>query len=238
MTGGGTPPGDRHEKEAIGPPGVPIAAYARPGPSVTPLSELTPQELGVRQSVVDSTFYVVRDLDAVLRKHLEEALKSDVPAIVAVTGPPLAGKSRTAYEAVMAEPALSGAEVIAPRNVEELARLLDPRVVPESPVPLVIWLDDLETIEGSDLGTSRSDLPPSQAGSLSAHKPRLDAVLPLIKLPRRFVAVATWTSLEDSIPGGYARLRDSSSRVFSSLVRLERSLTKPERERFLSAYPP
>src|SRR5919197_5323594 len=59
-----------------------------------------------------------------ISREIDEALRAAVAAghSVVVTGPPLAGKSRTALEAVKAE--ASDATLIAPRGPDELSALL------------------------------------------------------------------------------------------------------------------
>ena len=58
-----------------------------------------------------------------------------------VTGPRLAGKTRTAYEALVAE--LPDARVIAPRSAAAFARLLALEQPPELRDVSVLWLDGL-----------------------------------------------------------------------------------------------
>ena len=79
-----------------------------------------------------------------VEREIDEALHAAVAAgrSIVVTGPPLAGKSRTALEAVRAN--ASDATLIAPRGPDELKALLatDPRLHVPRP-RRILWLDDL-----------------------------------------------------------------------------------------------
>ncbi|HEX6023268.1 MAG TPA: hypothetical protein VFZ00_14830 [Solirubrobacter sp.] len=80
--------------------------------------------------------YVTREIDEAVRESVAAGCS------VVVTGPPLAGKSRTALEAVRA--VAPDATLIAPRGPDELKTLLaaDPRLhVPRA--HRILWLDDL-----------------------------------------------------------------------------------------------
>jgi hypothetical protein len=100
--------------------------------------EVDPYELGVDppRDPAEDLPYIARDADAELRESLRAA------PFVLVTGPRLAGKTRTAYEALVAE--LPDARVIAPRSAAAFARLLALEEPPELRDVSVLWLDGLD----------------------------------------------------------------------------------------------
>jgi hypothetical protein len=101
-------------------------------------AEANPQALGVFPHTrdVDAAAYVERDLDAAL----SQAASGSVPLVV--VGEPLAGKSRSALEAVRRKS--PEAPVVAPRDAQSLGQLLD-----QDPALAfgedgrVLWLDGL-----------------------------------------------------------------------------------------------
>jgi hypothetical protein len=99
--------------------------------------EADPYDLGVDppRDPAEDLPYIARDADAELRESLRTA------PFVLVTGPRLAGKTRTAYEALVAE--LPDARVIAPRSAAAFARLLALEEPPELRDVSVLWLDGL-----------------------------------------------------------------------------------------------
>jgi len=99
--------------------------------------EVDPYDLGVDppRDPAEDVPYIARDADAELRDGLRTA------PFVLVTGPRLAGKTRTAYEALVAE--LPDARVIAPRSAAAFARLLALEEPPELRDVSVLWLDGL-----------------------------------------------------------------------------------------------
>ncbi len=109
------------------------------------VSEVSPYELGVSRSTYapDDAHrndpYVDREVDGRLR----EAIRGREPPFVIVVGDSKAGKSRTLYEAVLAE--LPQAPLIVPAGTEAIGKLfsLDPPL-DLSPAPAVLWLDDLD----------------------------------------------------------------------------------------------
>lgn len=97
-----------------------------------------PQALGVFPPArdVDWNAYVERRIDG----DLSEAVSASSPLLL--VGPPLAGKSRTALQAVRRK--LGGARVVAPRNAHALRQLLE--LDPELAFDMserVLWLDGL-----------------------------------------------------------------------------------------------
>ena len=115
-----------------------LEASVRVWPLPSP-AESDPQALGVFPSArdVDADVYVERDLD----KTLERAVSGSAPLLL--VGPPRAGKSRTALEAVRT--ANGEARLLAPRNAHSLRRLLDmdPRLAFGEKDSPVLWLDGL-----------------------------------------------------------------------------------------------
>ncbi|MBA2344358.1 MAG: tetratricopeptide repeat protein [Rubrobacter sp.] len=109
------------------------------------VSEVSPYRLGTSRSTYapDDTHrndpYVHREVDARLR----EVISSHEFPFVIIVGDSKAGKSRTAFEAILAE--LPGAALIVPTNVEAIDKLfsLDPPL-DLHPAPAVLWLDDLD----------------------------------------------------------------------------------------------
>jgi hypothetical protein len=99
--------------------------------------EVDPYDLGVDppRDPAEDLPYIARDADAELHESLRTA------PFVLVTGPRLAGKTRTAYEALVAE--LPDARVIAPRSAAAFARLLALEEPPELRDVSVLWLDGL-----------------------------------------------------------------------------------------------
>jgi len=101
-------------------------------------NEADPQALGVFPPArdVDGEAYVERDIDS----DLATAISASFPTLV--VGAPLAGKSRTALEAV--RKAFGNARVVAPRNAYALRQLLelDPKLA-LGMKERVLWLDGL-----------------------------------------------------------------------------------------------
>jgi hypothetical protein len=103
--------------------------------------------------------YVSREIDAKLRAAITAGTS------VVVVGPPRAGKSRTALEAVRA--AASGAAIISPRGPDELRALLaaDPHLR-VARARRILWLDDLpqyvESLDQPALDRLPSYFPPPE----------------------------------------------------------------------------
>lgn len=126
-----------------------VTSYLALGPGrsgqLPRVSEVSPYRLGTSRSTYapDDAHrndpYVYREVDARLR----EAISRREPPFVIVVGDSKAGKSRTAFEAVLA--ALPAAALIVPTNTEALGKLfsLDPPL-DLRPAPAVLWLDDLD----------------------------------------------------------------------------------------------
>ncbi len=115
-------------------------------------AELSPYDLGAHptgEAADDATVlapYAARALDDELRRALAE------PGLVVVYGPPRAGKTRTAYEAV--RQACPQAALLVPEDADGLASVLArmDRLRPIVPAPYVLWLDELERfLPGIDL---------------------------------------------------------------------------------------
>jgi hypothetical protein len=104
-----------------------------------PLSDVDPVHLGAfpsRRDLGAEPPYVSRALDGDLRAALQPG------SVVLLHGPPLAGKTRTAFE--VARAALPDAHVIAPRSPGALSGLLAPETPVDAGGPArVVWLDDL-----------------------------------------------------------------------------------------------
>jgi len=125
-----------------------VTSYLALGPGrsgqLPRVSEVSPYRLGTSRSTYapDDAHrndpYVYREVDARLR----EAISRREPPFVIVVGDSKAGKSRTAFEAVLA--ALPAA-LIVPTNTEALGKQfsLDPPL-DLRPAPAVLWLDDLD----------------------------------------------------------------------------------------------
>jgi tetratricopeptide (TPR) repeat protein len=192
------------------------------------MREVGPRELGVRDSFVDSSTYVTRDVDGTLREMLAKAVSGDGPSVILLAGPSLAGKTRTAYEALVAEADLSESAVFAPRSLAELAQLSDPRVVLVAPPgPLFMWMDDLDRLREVD-----------------GRGLRLSALVQGL-LGRPVVVLGTLTERSDdprpgSSDSGLERgeiLGELISRGLVGVIRLERMLSAGELERLRAAYP-
>lgn len=96
-----------------------------------------PYDLGVdppRDPAADLP-YIARDAD-----HAARAAVAEAPFVL-VTGPRLAGKTRTAFEALVAE--RPDARVIVPRSASAFARLVSLEHPPELRDVTVLWLDGL-----------------------------------------------------------------------------------------------
>jgi TolA-binding protein len=115
--------------------------------------ELSAYELGTdreeiplpRGGVGRSEGYVERDRDGDLRQALVVAWGTGTPRMLVLRGPSKAGKTRTLFEAVAGEEELREAALLAPRDGEALARLLEPDGLPQLPSERVLlWLDDIE----------------------------------------------------------------------------------------------
>jgi tetratricopeptide (TPR) repeat protein len=194
-------------------------------------SEIGPYELGVRPSFVDSSVYVPRDIDRSLQEMLSLATREVEPRAIVLTGPPLAGKTRTAYEALVAEASLSQAVVLAPRTPTQIAQLLDPNAIRRAPPgPLVFWLDDLDRLEGIDeRGRRRHAL-----SILSALRRLGRAVLALGTLSER-----RDQKLDGAVPDPHREdLSHKLSRQgLARILRVEEQLSTDERERMHAVYP-
>jgi hypothetical protein len=99
--------------------------------------ELDPYDLGVGppRDPAEDLPYIPRDADAELRDRLS------AEPFVLVTGPRLAGKTRTAREALVQE--LPDARMVVPRSAAAFARLVSLDTPTELPGPTVLWLDGL-----------------------------------------------------------------------------------------------
>jgi cell wall assembly regulator SMI1 len=101
----------------------------------TRVTEVTPEEAGIRPAVGGGLpAYVPRDLDSRLRALIAGAAESG--GFVLVTGAPLAGKTRTLYEAVGA--VLPGWELVPTRSDQALATSARAGHRRQ-----VIWMDDM-----------------------------------------------------------------------------------------------
>jgi hypothetical protein len=210
------------------PEDVPPPRHVRAGgPRVQlkPLRELGARELGVKSAFVDSSAYVPRDVDSELREMLARAASGGEPSVILLAGPALAGKTRTAYEALMAEPALSESTVFAPRTLAQIAPSVDPGFVREaSPGPLVVWLDDLDRMYRVD-----------------GRRPPVDALLELRPLGRTVLAVGTVTEpdprLDDTGLGQAESLDWFAALDRVGVVHLKEVLSASERDRLRASYP-
>ncbi len=195
------------------------------------IGEIDPHELGVRPSFLDSSVYVRRDIDGSLRKMLMRSASEPERNMILLVGPPLAGKTRTAYEALIAEPTLSQATVVVPRTPAQFEQLLNPRTTRRAPPgPLVVWLDDLDRLDGID----------ERGRRIFA----LSILSALGRLQRPVVALGTMTERSDhkldrDAQDPYRRdlLRELSTRAMTRIVRLDEQLSESERKRLHRAYP-
>jgi TPR repeat protein/transcriptional regulator with XRE-family HTH domain len=133
---------------AVGPAGFDTAPWRLPR-----VAACDPRRLGVHASITLPTRratatrgkqipelprYVPRDVDQELREAVMEAAGGG--GLVVVVGSSSTGKTRTAYEALMAE--LPGWRLFHPADVEELAAAVTSRQLPRSGV--VVWLDEAQ----------------------------------------------------------------------------------------------
>ena len=123
-------------------------ATTRPDRQRVPLvRELSAYELGADPEAIGSeeaAAYLPRDRDAELTAALERARSASQPSMVILRGPSKSGKSRTLFEAVLRDPVLRDAAVLAPRDRTSLAELFDGGLPPTPQREVVLWLDDLE----------------------------------------------------------------------------------------------
>ena len=111
--------------------------------------DISAYSIGVRSPAASVTSgqlfprYVERDID----EQVHEALA--LATVVLLVGPPCAGKSRTAFEALMKSGRTEDGGVIAPDDGTALAELLaHPDWVTDPGQHYVLWLDDLERYLG------------------------------------------------------------------------------------------
>ena len=125
------------------------------------LDELSPYDLGADPESgearaaaggVEHAPYVAREYDPPIHAALVAAAARNSPSLIVLEGEPLAGKSRTLYEAARA--AVGSALVLAPRDATSLSALLEPNGAPELPdeEAVILWLDDLEPFVGLERG--------------------------------------------------------------------------------------
>ena len=86
--------------------------------------------------------YVPRRADARVRERIEAALREGAAALVVVSGPSKAGKSRTLLEAAGA--VLGNAWLLSPKTPEALAELAEVEPSGIGSGPFVVWIDDIE----------------------------------------------------------------------------------------------
>jgi hypothetical protein len=113
-----------------------VAALLSPWP-LPVARDVDPYDLGVDppRDPAEDLPYIARDADAEVRAGLREA------PFLLVTGPRLSGKTRTAFEALVAE--RPDARVIVPRSASAFARLVALEHPPELRDSSVLWLDGL-----------------------------------------------------------------------------------------------
>jgi cell wall assembly regulator SMI1 len=151
------------------------------------VAEATPEEVGIRPAVAGGLpAYVPRDIDSRLRELIAE------PGVfVLVAGPPLAGKTRTLYEAVAA--VHPDRELIPVRNDQKLASVARAGYRRQ-----VIWMDDmradrfgiflvdsLQRLRRSDAVVVGTCLPSQWASLASPSLAQLTTVLELPAAPER-----------------------------------------------------
>ncbi|MFI7601716.1 hypothetical protein [Actinoplanes sp. NPDC049681] len=132
------------------------ACAPRP-PGAVSVSEARPRDLGVHAAIRcpgtegEVPAYIERDVDADLRTALRRG--ADQGAFVLLVGGSSVGKTRTLYEAVLAE--FPHRWLVHPADPGEIRRL-----TPSPHVPAVIWLDELQRYlrsgDGLDPGTVRA----------------------------------------------------------------------------------
>jgi TPR repeat protein/transcriptional regulator with XRE-family HTH domain len=155
---------------AVGPGGVDTAPLRLPR-----VAACDPRRLGVHASITLSTHgeaagrgaqlpelprYVPREVDEEVREAVVEAASRS--GLVVVVGSSSTGKTRTVYEAVMAE--LPGWRLFHPAEAEELAATVASRQLPRGGV--VVWLDEAQDYLADPnrltVGTMRALLNPDQ----------------------------------------------------------------------------
>lgn len=111
------------------------------------LSELSAYDLGTDPEAIGAgatTRYLPRDKDGELDDAIARARTASKPSMVVLRGPSKSGKSRALYEAANRDQELREAAVLAPRNRDALACLLNEGPPLQGCEPVVLWLDDLE----------------------------------------------------------------------------------------------
>jgi hypothetical protein len=125
------------------------------------LDELSPYDLGVDPESGEARAaaggaehapYIARECDPPIRATLVAAPARDGPSLIVLEGEPLAGKSRTLFEA--ASGTLGNAPVLAPRDAGSLAARIELAELPELPEDgaVLLWLDDLELFVSLERG--------------------------------------------------------------------------------------
>jgi hypothetical protein len=123
-------------------------ALLRVSPDKT-ANTVDPYELGifparndVERDASDLPVYVERDIDGKLRTALDQP-----NAVVVIVGPPLAGKSRTAFETVRS--VFPDAQLLYPRTAEALRSLAESDLARRKDGSIVLWLDDLSRYQSA-----------------------------------------------------------------------------------------
>jgi hypothetical protein len=101
-----------------------------------------PARSGLRRNKRGLPIYVERGLD----KRLRSALRVQ-SAVVVIGGPPLSGKSRTAYEAIRS--AFPDAGLLYPRNADALRKLAGSDLRRQKRGSVILWLDDLSRFDSA-----------------------------------------------------------------------------------------
>ena len=193
-------------------------------------SRLTPYDVGVHPSLADvgdSPPYVERDCEADVENAIRET------GIAVVFGPPGAGKSRTAFEAV--KRTAPDAAMVIPTGADGLAKVMQQaRDLPLFAQPTVLWLDGLERFsEALDVDPIDGLVHPEPRGR------RVDRIRGKSAKPPRMVVVATIRSAElEHLLGDGAGASHETRRLLAHGrgIPLADTLSGNERRRFEEKY--
>ncbi|MDG6106124.1 sel1 repeat family protein [Dactylosporangium aurantiacum] len=114
--------------------------------------EVDPLDLGVKRAPIFRSSavppYIERDIDGRLDARLKNAIKAG--GLILIVGDSTAGKSRTAYEAIVRS--MPDHRILSPENIADMQAML-PGLATCSE-PFLLWLDDLERFLGQNGLTS------------------------------------------------------------------------------------
>jgi tetratricopeptide (TPR) repeat protein len=93
--------------------------------------------------------YIRRDFEDDLREAIRAALSNKGSPLVMLSGETKSGKTRAAFQALKWDE-LKNACLVVPRDGASVERLLRPGALPDSWMPLIVWLDDIERYTSAD----------------------------------------------------------------------------------------